>query len=276
MEGHISYKDLLEVVSWGVFNRRMKGTACNVSDLSPVKGAVHNGKYMGSPGKDIYLMLPFLSDDQMKEIVLMMRDNFPKKAPGNHLNIAACVRFIYGQFEKNGILRSEKDFVRMKQKELDWSMPRKFLKMLYKEFDKDQNYYGLSILCEMEAHRLGDEAVINRDKNKLSEMEETYNKSMEYARKCMSYKQLFTPYYWCCMYFIKYNKLEKAVRYAKLTIKNAEKYCPDARDSYVDKLIKCIKCVKTNDKKGWKSFYKKYRKNAKNKCVKRAFKKVKE
>ena len=89
------------------------------------------------------------------------------------------IRCIYGQFEKQGTLKSQKEFKKMEKKKPDWTLPRKFIRLLYKEFEKIENYYGLSVLCEMEGHRLGDEALICRSKNKLKKMEKTYT----YAEK---------------------------------------------------------------------------------------------
>ena len=215
MGPHITYEELKEIVLWGIFNRNVKGIGCDTKDLElySIIGAVHGGIYIGSPGKDIYLMLPYLDKEQMKETALILGKKFLKKPPTNHVNIAACIRFIYGQFDKQGILKSKKDFERMKKENLDWELPRKFLNLLYKRLEKDNNYYGLSILCEMEGHRLGDEAIINKDKEKLKRMEETYNKSVEFAHKCKSWKQLFTPYYWSAMYLIKFRDREKSIRY---------------------------------------------------------------
>ena len=181
---------------------------------------------------------------------------------------------IYGQFDKNGILRSEKDFERMKIGKIDWELPRKFLKLLYKEFEKNNNYYGLSMLCEMEGHRLGDEAVLNKDEGKLKEMEKIYKKSVLFAYECNSYKQMFTPYYWASMYFVKFGDVDNAVKYSKLTVKQAEKYCPDSRGSYIEKIERCLQNIKKGNKKEWKKFYEKYKKRIKNKCVKKAFKRI--
>jgi len=271
---HLSYDELFKVVSMGVFNRRVKGISCDITGLKKVQGAFYNGIYMGSPGKDIYVMLPYLSDEQIENIVEELERRFPKTPPGNHLNIAACIRFIYGQFEKNGILRSDADFHRMQNERPNWELPRKFMKLLYKRFKNSNNFYGLTILCEMEAHRLGDEAILNKNEEKLKEMEKKYNKAWDFAYKCKSYKHLFTPYFWSARYFMKYEIEDKAIKYSELTLKNADKYCPDARQSYIDKLLFCMKYLKKKDKKEWSEIYNKYKKS-KNRCVKKAFKLIK-
>jgi hypothetical protein len=218
-------------------------------------------------------MLPYLTDDQIEEVSILLEKKFPVAPPGNHVNVGACIRFIYGQFEKKGILRSDDDFKRMKKEKLNWDRSAYFLKILYNKLKENKNYYGVSILCEMNAHRIGDKAVIDNDEDKLIEMEELYNKSIKYAHKCNSYKQMFTPYYWAFRYFSKSNKVVKALFYAYSTIEEAHKYCPDGRPGYVTKLMDCARYIRSNDKDSWKKFYKKY-KNSKNKCVKKVFKKV--
>jgi len=277
MEKRISYENLLEIISWGVFNRGIKGVQPQgVRELKSkrIDGAEYGGIYTGSPGRDIFFMLPYFTDIQMKEVAFKLAEKYPYVPPANHVQHAMCIRFIYGQFAKQGILRSEKDFNRMKEEKIDWSLSRKFLKLLHEEFDNMKKYYGLSILYEMEGHRLGDEALINKDISKLDEMEKTYNKSVEYASKCKSYKQLFTPYFWASKYFMKFKDKKRAIKYSKLTIINANKYCPDSRKSYVEKLATCLQYLKDKDE-NWNKFYKKYKKNIKNKCVKRAFKEIK-
>ncbi len=277
-ESRVTYEELLKLTSYGIFSMNFKGISVKDERLNycePIKNAAYNGVYTGSPGRDIYYMLPYLDSEQMEEIAEMVVEKFPKTPPGNHVNVGAFVRFIYGQFEKQGILRSDKDFERMKNEELNWIKSREFVKLLWDKLEDIDNFYGLSILCEMSAHRLGDESVINRDQEILDRMEHLYNMSVEYAVKCKSYKQMFTPYYWAFRYFGKFGDETKALFYAYLTIEQAEKYCPDARKGYFSKLSDCMKYIQKYDKKTWSKFYKKYRKNAKNKCVKRAFRKYK-
>jgi len=275
MSSHIKYEELLEIISWGLISKEVKGTQLRGVEIKQkIEGAVYGGVYIGSPGKDIFLMLKYLNKVQMEEVAYKLCEQFPITPPGNHVNVAACIRFIYGQFDKNGILRSNEDFERMKKEKQNWDLSRKFLGLLYKEFEKNNNYYGLSILCEMEGHRLGDESVLNNDKGKLKDMESKYRESVLFAYKCKSYKQMFTPYFWASLYFLKFGDTDNVVKYSKLTVKQAEKYCPDSRGSYIDKVEKCLKNIKKANKKEWKSFCNKYKKIIKNTCVKKAFKRV--
>ncbi len=271
-ESHITYFQLLEIISWGIFSMKMKGKSVSDKRLkkyNKIDNAMHGGVYTGSPGKDIYYMLKYLSEKQMVEVVFKLAEQFPCCPSENYVNVAACIRFIYGQFEKQGILRSEQDFKRMKNKELDWSLSRKFLKLLENKFKEYCNFYGLAMIYEMDGHRLGDEAVINNDKNKLEEMEKKYNKCVKYANKCKSYKHLFSIYYWASKYFIKFGDVNKAIKYAKLSIENAvkyyRKYFPNGEKYYRDRLFNVYMYIGKNDKKSnWKNFKNKYDKYIKN------------
>jgi hypothetical protein len=234
-----------------------------------IENAMYGGIYIGSPGRDIYYMLPYLSDEQMNEVVIKLSEKFPETPPKTYANVAACIRFIYGQFEKQGSLRSEKDFERMKKEKLDWELSRKFLKLLKGKFKKNNNFYGLSMLCEMEAHRLGDEAILNKDKDKLEEMERIYNKSVKYAQKCKSCKHMFSIYYWAAEYFKKFPEKKKAVEYYKLSIVNANKYYRkyffEGDQYYSSRLLNSLSYICKKDKKDGKMFKDKYIKHVKNK-----------
>ena len=265
-KSHITYKQLLEIVSWGIFSMRMKGNSVSDSSLNSIikiDGADYGGVYVGSPGRDIYHMLPYMDNKQMKEIATLLSMNFPNNPPKTYANIAACLRFIYGQFEKQGSLKSDKDFKKMKENKIDWVLPRKFLKALEEELEMSNNYYGLVMLYEMEAHRLGDEAVLNRDLEKLDKMEQMYLKAMIFAYKCNSYKHMFSLYYWASQYFKKINDISKAVEYSRLSIINASeyygKYFPKGEEYYSKRLSNSFTYVKQNDKKNWDKFKKRYK-----------------
>ena len=263
---HITYKQLLIIVSWGIFSMDMKGTSVCDKKLKKIKkidNALYGGIYTGSPGRDIYFMLPYLNHKQMEDIAKIMSNKFLKKPPKRYVNTAACIRFIYGQFEKQGILRSKNDFDRMKKEKNDWSLSRKFIKILEKYLKKDNNYFGLSMIYEMDGHRLGDEAVIYKDKNKLKQMEYIYKKCILCASQCKSYKHMFSIYYWIFKYFDKFGDKEKSLKYGKLSIINANKYYYKYFEKgelyYGERLRKTIKYIQENDsKKNWKLFYNKY------------------
>jgi len=239
-----------------------------------VRYAFQGGDYLGSPGKDIFFSLPALDDEHLHQLAKKHCGQYPIKPPGNHVGIAACVRYIYGQFEKQGVLRSKTDHRRMAEEEIDWELPRQFVGLMKQIFDEQKHYYGLTILAEMEAHRLGDEAILGNDNNKLLQMEQTYLFSATCAHQCQSFKQMFTPYYWAAKYFMLANVKAKAWEYSRKTIKAAESHCPDARKSYIEKLIDCGNFMKKHDKGEWIKFKNKISKKAKNRAVKKMLSKV--
>lgn len=268
MKNKLPKEILLELVRNGVYQKVPKSSGS-------YKNAYNGGVYLGAPGKDLYWFLLDADDNDMELFAQELCKQFPRKPPGNHVAYAACIRYIYGQFEKQGTLRSDSDFKRMKKEGIDWEKPRIFIDKMFRIFKENNHYYGLTILCEMEAHRLGDEAILNNDGSKLDEMESMYCNSWNNAKKCKSYKHLFSPYYWSARYFAKYGDKKRALKYSILTLRNAEKYCPGSKKSYVDKVLFCVKYIKKNDKENWEKIYNKYKKSARNKCVIKTFSKIK-
>ena len=246
--------------------------------VGPISWAVNGGYYLGAPGKEIFFALQELDETQWDALAEKHSNQWPRplngepyKTPGNHVGYAACIRYIYGQFEKQGVLRSGEDKARMIRDGVNWDLPRKFMETLKGKWLEKDCFYGLTIAYEMEGHRLGDEAVISKDASKLNEMELIYLKSVEYAEKCNSYKQMFTPYYWATKYFIEMGEHDRASKYAVTTIKQAERYCPDARGSYVDKLMDCANYMKSNHPGAWKKFVGRFEDNVQNRCVAKMF-----
>lgn len=247
----------------------------------PISWAINGGHYLGAPGKEIYSCLSKLDEEQWNELADKHSEQWPRpkegepyKTPGNHVGYAACIRYIYGQFEKQGTLRSKQDKSRMINQGVDWSLPRKFMKTLKQKWESKKCYYGLTIAYEMEGHRIGDEAVVYNDKSKLDSMEKAYLKSVEFAQKCNSYKQMFTPYYWATMYFIEMKDHKRAGEFAARTIDMAEKYCPDARGSYVNKLMDCANYMINKHPGAWRKFSRRLEPNVKNRCVSKMYGKL--
>lgn len=282
-EPHITYEELIEVSSMGVFAMDYKNTSiCDsrynelkprILSECPIEGAYLRGFYSGSPGRDIYLMLPYLTDDQMGKVADVIVSKFPTCPPGNHVNVAVFIRYLYGQNEKNGIFHSKKYFKESQDADKGLILPRKFSELLHNRFENNDNFYGRCILSEMDAHRYGDEAVMYRDVNKLKHMEKLYNESVEYAFKCKSLKHMFTPYYWAFTYFKKFKNKEKAADYACLMLKNASIYCPDSRKGYKAKVKQCVKFLKKDDKV-WQNIRKQCLEPSSNKCVKKVIKSI--
>ena len=254
-EKPITFDELMTIVSWGLFTKPVKKNQINwkgLEALPNIKGAEYNGKYIGSPGRDIYMMLPFLSKNQMEVTAKHLCEHFPIKAPSHNVQYSACVRFIYGQNQKQGALRSEEDIIRMKKNGFDWSLPRKFINILKIFMEQKNKYYGLTIVHEIDGHRYGDETIIYNN-NSFVLMKENYKKAVEYASLSKSYKHLFSIYYWASKYCFKIDKIKEAEYYSKKALISAgkyyHKYFPNGDPYYSSRLkfnLKILKNMMTN------------------------------
>jgi hypothetical protein len=261
MEYNLSFEDLMKLCSKRIF-------AKNYKVPGPIKGAINGGDYMGRPGRDIFFSLPKLDEDQFNKVVDKLSLRFSHRPPHTHVAHACCFRYIYGQFKGLGILGSEEDLQWMQEKEIDWSLPRKFMSALRDKFFEQENYYGLCLYYEMEAHRLGDEAFLNNDESKRKDMEWHYLKSVECAHKCGSLKHKFTPYFWCFKYYARMGDNKKGLEYVLKTLEIMEKYLPHLRDSgYLEKANDCMEYLKKNHNKEWN---KEWNKVLNNYCIRRA------
>jgi len=212
-----------------------------------VSGAFEEGMYLGCPGKDIFFFLKTAQDEQLDIIAKNLSKQIPHTPPNDHVGNAACIRYIYGQFEKNGIFKSNKQEIL--ENKANWETAEKFMDMLEDKFKQVDNCYGLSLVSEMRAHRRGDLAVINKDKSEAIKMEKLYRRSYKNAAKCNSLKHMFTPFYWCSKYFDELGNKEKSIKYAKKCLIEAYKYCPDNRHGYRTKIRTCIRIIQKFDSK---------------------------
>lgn len=266
MEYNLSFKDLMELCSKRILAKVPKIPG-------PMKGAFNGGDYLGRPGKDVYFALHRLNDDQFDKVVEQLSLRFPHEPPNNHVGYAGCIRYIYGQFEKQGILRSEEDLKRMQGEDINWRLPRKFMYALRDKFLEQNNFYGLCIFYEMEAHRLGDESFLNDDQSKREDMEWNYLQSVKYAYECGSLKQMFTPYFWCFKYYARLGDHKKALNYVLKVLEQMEKHCPSSKQGYLVKAMDCAKYMKKNHRLRWEEILLHYRKTGKNDCIRKMVKK---
>ncbi len=262
MKYKLSFEDLMELCSKKIMAKVPKVPG-NINE------AFNGGDYLGRPGKDIYFALPGLNEEQFDKIVEQLSLQFPHIPPNNHVGYAGCVRYIYGQFEKQGILRSEEDLKRMQGEDINWNLPRKFMHTLRDKFLEQKNRYGLCIYYEMEAHRLGDESFLNNDEEKREDMEWNYMQSVKYAHKCGSLKQMFTPQFWCFKYYARLGDHNKALYYVLKTLEQMEKYCPSPKQGYLVKAMDCAKYMKKSHPERWKETLLHYRKTGKNNCIRK-------
>ena len=152
------------------------------------------------------------------------------------------------------------------KKKPDWSFPEKFINILEKELYKLKKDYGLALLNEMIAHREGDKVVVFNDNSQIKKMEKRYNRAIKYSFICYSYKQMFTPYFWCAKYFNKFGDAKKSLHYSLLCIENMKKYCPDGRRGYIGKALWCFLLIKSlSSKSRWEVIVR-----SSNRCGKRA------
>ena len=290
----LDFDGLRRMVSWGIHQKKA------IRKRGPVeKSCCNGGYYRGSPGRDIFFCLPRLSEKEIVRIAKIFGESFTRVPPSDHVCVAACIRFIYGQFNKQGGLMSDSRYYEeldrrakpdghrhksriyhMREEDPpDWSVPRHFLGLLAEEFKSNGNHYGLTILNEMEGHRLGDEALVLDSMDKLDQMELVYNEAFRQALKCESYKHMFTPFYWAARYFMKYGDKERAIKYSYKTLKYAARYCPDSRKSYMAKCMHCCVYILLNDtetaEKYLKGLLKKKTKKAVKDAAKRAMREIK-
>ena len=262
------YEELLELISWGI-PRQLDKEKERIQKHKKIQNAFYGGHYVGAPGRDIKVLLPFLNYIQLQEIANELSNQYPLISKGNHIGYSACIRYIYGMEDSRlGLLQSKEYCKTKKEKGLDWEVADKLIKLLENNFIKKNNHYGLCILYEMKAHRLGDKFIISGNKKFAKKMEQLYVNSQKKSQLCNSYKHKFSPYFWAAKYFEQFKMEKKMLYYANLCITAANE-TPAAKESYANKIMSCfLMFKKTLDKKQWYNFYKQWKRKAKNRAIK--------
>lgn len=263
----ITYKEIITLLNCGIRGNVKNGSRSNIGF------GFRGGMYLGAPGKDIYVSLPFLSWDEKKDIARILASKYPHKPPSNHVKWAACIRYIYGCFEKQGCLRSDSDKQRMQSENRDWAESSEFMDLVRQEFADNNNKYGMIIWNEMTAHRYGDRAVIEENPLLLNDMIQLYQQAHLYAVSIKSWKHTFTPFFWAGSYYHEMKMPEESVKWHTESLRMMNKYCPDAREGYREKAKISLKHIKedmSNDE--WKEWYKNFKKTLRNKCLKKVVK----
>ena len=88
------------------------------------QGVVLSGDNFGSPGKEIYNYLTFLSENETCILAEVFSSQFPAVPPPNSVAYALCIRYIYGILSKQGILLSNNSLDSIKQ--MDWTKSQDF------------------------------------------------------------------------------------------------------------------------------------------------------
>ncbi len=247
--------DLVQLIKKGI---RQKGET-----IPSFQHAFRGGNYLGCPGKDIYFAI--LNGFDIDVLSIHLSEIFPVVPPTDHVAVAACLRYIYGCFDKQGSLLSEKheDIVF----ENDWKISMPFIRNLEKCFDKCDNNYGLLLSHEMMGHRYGDDAVVHEDKSAIDEMLNCYISSQSLAKSSGSLKHMFTPFYWAAMYLDKLDD-DLAKTYFLKTLKEMESHCPDSREGYKSKAMHSAKYILSHSSGKEKDQFKRWLMKCSNVCLK--------
>jgi len=130
-KSHISFESLLSVIRLGPGRSQKKREG-------PIKGAINGGYYYGAPGKDIFLWMPFMTDDQMEIVSEELYQIWPKKITKRHEIPGLIMRYLYGHGPKNGIFYWKHNHVRknLLENPRDYSLPRKFSNILKQVFEQ--------------------------------------------------------------------------------------------------------------------------------------------
>ena len=262
-----TYKQLVEMLD----DHGIVGRVRKKPQFKPYKFGYRGGLYLGAPGKDIYMALPNLSEEEFDDLAKRVASKYPKTPPGDHVKWAAIIRYIYGCFEKQGCLRSEKDRDRMIKEDVDWGLCHDFMGRVAHYMKKRDSKYGLVIYYEMLGHRYGDRAIIEESTDHLAPMTKCYKKAQRLALQIKSYKHTFTPFYWGGYYFYEMGEKKRAARYHKKNLEMMERYCPDSREGYREKSKSSMKQLrKSVNKKEWEEIHS-WLKTCKNKVIRKTF-----
>ena len=202
--------------------------------------------------------MTYITEEQEDNLIEVFADIFPSSPPTNHENLSACLRYIYGCFDKQGCLLSKKHQKVIAR--LDWEKQDKFIDKLEKAFEARDNPFGLLVLYEMKAHRTGDKAIVSGDFSLMGDMVKYYELSVSYLGEIRgrfkNYSYRHTPYHWCACYLERCNK-NKAVLYHMKGLRMLEKYCADGRKGYREKVAHSVLYIKKNSKpRKWRALRK--------------------
>lgn len=260
---HMSFDELTQLIQLGI----QPDNKCN----SRIESAFRKGAYLGCPGKDIHFaLMMYMSTEQEDALAELLSVVITHKPTSSSEHLLACFRYIYGCFDKQGVLLSKHNKKIISQ--FDWDRYKRFVNKLQNNLEAIDNVYGLMLLHEMQGHRTGDEMVVNNNADMMSKVICHYEKSMSYlpivTNRFSYYVYHQTPYYWCARY-LEYANKQKAVEYYVKNIRTLESHSNDKRKSIRDKVQHSLYYIqKYSNKHDWEMFKREVLKYKKNICFK--------
>lgn len=195
------------------------------------------GIYLGSPGKEIYEILPFLTPGQIEILAERVCSVFTRKKrlPKDHIKWGNFIRYIYGCFGKDGFIRSEEIYKKSLDSSINWKISMDFMNIVAAKFEQSNEKYGLMLHNEMLAHRYGDHALQTKNPEDIAKMETCYLTARSIAKDIGSSKHMFSPPYWAARYFYLLGDYEKSKTYYVKALRSMGRYCDSDREGYIYK-----------------------------------------
>lgn len=234
---NIKFQDLITLLSRGILNRKFQ-------HLEPLDFGHENGLYIGCPGKELYFYLKNNNNEKELELISdVVCDLFPEERVRS-TNLTAFLRYSYGMWNKNGCLLSEDQKQQLIQQKPDFSLTHRFVDLLLSKMELKNKCYGVIITKEIKAHRLADEAIINKNKKLFKRAINIYDWCIEESLKRNIIKNICSGKYWASRYMLEFGKNdEKAIEYAISFLNDIVKYnCP--RNGYNSKVCYLFAAIK--------------------------------
>lgn len=230
-----------------------RGVVPKKHSMAPVGGAIDGGLYMGCPGKEIFYSLESLSHDDSVSLAACIASMFQSE-PSKVVHLYCFLRYIYGCFSKQGCCLSNVELERMRSENRDWSKSDIFVGAMIEYFKSTGNIFGQILCYEMQAHRIGDLAVIRNDLSLVADMLYLYNRSAILADQIGCAKNACSANYWAFRYLRLLNKSSgEWMPYVIKFCDNVEKY--DKRGTIKTKIGSVIEVAhKELDTKTWNDF----------------------
>ena len=238
--------------------------------LKAISAGIHpkkaSGYYVAYPAREIFELLPSLNPKQLDSLAIATAEAFPQLRPGKCVHLTCFIRYVYGCFDKQGLLNS-KTSANIKQKQPDWSLSDYFMDRVAFYMDKKKRSYGLVLYYEMKAHRIGDKVILDNNKELIDTMLSFYEKAVQLAVILRAWKNTYSPYFWAANYLMAFGEVNRAKEYCLKFLENVNFYgdSPFLRG----KLTGALNMLKRNmTDKEWRKLMRRCRKRFKNKVFK--------